>query len=223
MRFSPVPRRYEGMAEWYDESARGSADGSAPALIDLLGPGTGLCLDLGCGTGLYLDAIVRTGRTPIGLDVSGDQLRLAKVRGERLVQGDAARLPFISGSFDTVAAAWISTDVDDFSAVVREANRVLRTGGEFALLGVHPCFNGPCVENREDGARIVHPTYRLSARHESAPWWGQGGIRERVGMRHLPLSELLQAIIDGGLHIVHVSEPREDPIPAVLCVRAKKP
>jgi hypothetical protein len=45
-------------------------------------------------------------------------------------------------SFPTVAAIWISTDVDDFGAVPREATRVLRSGGSrVAELGGRPIPN----------------------------------------------------------------------------------
>jgi SAM-dependent methyltransferase len=191
-------------------------------LASLLGPGSGLCLDLGCGSGLYLDVIRSTGRSPVGLELSADQLRLARRRGDRLVQADGAALPFADDAFETVTAVWISTDVDDFARVMRESARVLRPGGLFVFFGVHPCFNGPCVEDREDGSRIVHPTYRCTGRHDSAPWWGPGGIRDRVGMRHLPLAELINAVIDAGLRISRIVEPRDDPIPAVLALAARK-
>lgn len=215
--------RYDGIAGWYDGIAQSSMVDSSQALAELLGRGSGPCLDLGCGTGLYSDVIRQTGRAPIGMDVSRDQLLLARQRGAQVVQGDAARLPFANEVFPTVAAIWISTDVDDFNAVVREAARTLKPGGLFVLFGVHPCFNGPCVESRDDGVRLVHPIYRMAERHLTAPWWATGGIRERVGgMRHLPLGDLLNAVIDAGLRIARVTEPGDDPIPAVLALRAYK-
>jgi hypothetical protein len=41
-------------------------------------------------------------------------------------------------------------------------------------------------------------------------------------MRHLPLADLFQAIIDANLVLTRITEPRTDPIPAVLAVRATK-
>lgn len=38
----------------------------------------------------------------------------------QLVQGDAAALPFADGTFETVVAMWVSTDVDDLRAVLHE-------------------------------------------------------------------------------------------------------
>lgn len=90
---------------------------------------------------------------------------------------------------------WLSTDVDDFGAVLREVVRVMCAGGLLVFYGVHPCFNGPFVENRDDGATIVYPTYRSARWHEPAPWWGLDGIRRRTGMRHLPLAELFNAFL----------------------------
>jgi SAM-dependent methyltransferase len=63
--------RYDGYAEWYDGWNQPAAERNAPDVLDLLGPGEGLCLDLGCGSGHYFDALASTGRTVIGLDRSG--------------------------------------------------------------------------------------------------------------------------------------------------------
>jgi ubiquinone/menaquinone biosynthesis C-methylase UbiE len=213
--------RYDGIADWYDAYNAPAAESNAVELAALLGPGEGLCLDLGCGTGQYLEAIRGTGRTPVGLDYSAGQLRLAARHGAPLVRADAAALPFADGVFATVAIMWISTDVDDFSAVLRAATRVLRPGGMLVFYGVHPCFNGPCVEPRDDGAVVVHPTYRKAGWHEASPWWSPNGIRSRTGMRHVPLMDLLNGFIDAGLTIDRVFEPREHPVPHIFAVRAR--
>lgn len=213
--------RYDGTADWYDAMLTSSEH--PRTLAELLGPGAGLCLDLGCGTGQYLSAIRATGRTPIGMDLSTDQLRLAQARGKLLVRADGARIPFRDGVFQTVVAAWISSDVDDFAGVVVEAARVLAPGGVFVFYGVHPCFNGPCVENRDDGARIVYPTYRAAERHLTAPWWGVDGIRHRVGgMQHRPLAVLINDILGAGLMLTTVIEPGDEPIPSALAIVANK-
>jgi SAM-dependent methyltransferase len=219
------PARYDGLADWYDEHNIEAADANRAPLLELLGPGDGLCLDLGCGTGLNLQTLRTTGRTVIGLEYSADQLRLARrrtARGEALVRADAATLPFADAVFSTVAALWLSTDVDDFAAVLREAARVLRPRGVLVFYGAHPCFNGPHTEARADGGRIVHPTYRTASWHSPAPWWGEGGIRRRLGMRQLPLAELLNSFTDAGLTITRTVEPRTEPVPWVLGLRAEK-
>lgn len=214
--------RYDGIADWYDEFNAPAAARNAAELVALLGPGGGRCLDLGCGTGQYAEAIRATGRTPIGLDFSADQLRLAVRRNRASVRADGAALPFADGAFPTVVQMWISTDVEDFRAVLRETHRVLSPDGLLLFFGVHPCFNGPCVEPLPDGGVTVHPNYRRAGRHEAAPWWRENGIRRRAGMRHLPLPDLLNAFIDADLSIDRVAEPSEHPVPFSLAVRARR-
>jgi SAM-dependent methyltransferase len=214
--------RYDGHAEWYDGWNKPHAERNAPDVQELLGSGDGLCLDLGCGGGLYFDVLAATGRTVIGLDRSADQLRIARGRSRRVVQGDAAALPFADGTFPAVATILISTDVDDFAVVLAEASRVLAPGGLLAFYGAHPCFNGPHTQWMDDGGILAHPTYRLAGWHQEAPWWGPY-VRKRVGMRQHPLAELLNAFVSTGLVIEHVAEPGHRPVPVILAIRARKP
>jgi SAM-dependent methyltransferase len=214
--------RYDGYADWYDDWNRPNAEQNAAEIMDLLGPGDGLCLDLGCGSGHYFDALAATGRTVVGLDFSADQLRHARARSRRIVQGDAAVLPFAGGTFPTVATMWTSTDVDDFAAVVAEAARVLTPGGLLVFCGVHPCFNGPHVEWLDDGGMRVHTTYRQAGWHAEAPYWGEN-VRKRVGMRHNPLADLLNGFIRAGLAIEYVAELGRRAVPNMLAIRARKP
>lgn len=214
--------RYDGHADWYDAWNAPRAGRNAADLRDLLGPGEGLCLDLGCGTGLNFSALMATGRAVVGLDRSADQLRIAHVRHRQVVQGDAVALPFADGTFPTVATLWISTDVEDFGAVLAEAARVLAPGGKLFFCGVHPCFSGPQVQWLDDGAVLVHPIYRLAGWHQEAPWWG-ANIRRRLGMRHYPLSELLNAFVRAGLAIEYVAEPGDMPVPTSLAIVARRP
>ena len=213
--------RYDGHAEWYDGWNRPKAERNAADVRDLLGSGSGLCLDLGCGSGLYFDVLTATGRTVVGLDRSADQLSIAQGRSRQIVQGDAAALPFADGSFPAVATLWISTDVDDFAAVLAEAARVLAPGGLLVFYGAHPCFNGPHTQWLDDGGGLAHPRYRRAGWHPEAPWWG-AYVRRRVGMRHHPLADLLNAFITTGLVIEHVAEPGDRPVPVILAIRAHK-
>ena len=218
-----APRaRYDGVADWYDAQVE-AAPHRHKVLRANLPRGHGICLDVGCGTGRDLDVLTEFGWTPIGVELSTDQLRIARTRSARLVQGDAERLPFASGSFQLVVSSWISTDVEDFETMVAETARVLQPGGQFLFYGVHPCFNGPHVEAGEDQSRIVHASYREARRHTGSPWWGSDGIRTKAGgMRHVPLAEFLNAFAAAGLHITHVNEPDEEPVPYAIVITAAK-
>ena len=214
--------RYDGYADWYDNWNKPNAENNVAKIAELLGPGEGLCLDLGCGGGLYFETLAATGRTVVGLDRSADQLRIARGRSRQVVKGDGAALPFADRTFPTVVALWISTDVDDFGAVLAEASRVLAPGGLLLFYGAHPCFNGPHIEWLEDGGVIAHPTYRLAGWHQQAPWWGDY-VRKRVGMRHHSLAEIFNAFVFTGLAVERVAEPGERPVPVILAIRARKP
>jgi ubiquinone/menaquinone biosynthesis C-methylase UbiE len=155
--------RYDGYADWYDNWNQPNAERHAANVRDLLGSGTGLCLDLGCGSGHYRGALASTGRTVIGLDRSADQLRHARDRCRQIVQADGAVLPFADGTFSAVATLWISTDVDDFGAVLTEVARVLAPGGVLGFYGAHPCFNGPHIEWLDDGGVRAHPVPTILA------------------------------------------------------------
>ena len=104
----------------------------------------------------------------------------------------------------------------------RNAPDILAPGGRLAFYGTHPCFNGPHTQWMADGGILAHPTYRLAGWHQEAPWWGPY-VRKRVGMRHHPLAELLNAFISTGLVIEHVAEPGNRPVPVILAIRARKP
>ena len=71
---------------------------------------------------------------------------------------------------------------------------MLTPGGVLVFYGAHPCFNGPHVQWMDDGGVLAHPIYRQAGWHQESPWWGMY-VRRRVGMRHHPLAELLNAFI----------------------------
>jgi len=212
--------RYDGYADWYDANIGPYAEAAGQELLDLLGSGPGRCLDLACGTGINLRRLTDAGWTVTGVDLSADQLRLARKRapsGVELLQADATALPFADASFDAIACSLLHTDVTDFAAVCREAARVLKPGGHFAYVGIHPCFVGPFARNPPGQPPELHPGYRDTS------WTTEGfsdGIRRRAGARHVPLAELLTAFIDAGLRLVRVTEATDEEYPMRIGVLA---
>jgi ubiquinone/menaquinone biosynthesis C-methylase UbiE len=218
--------RYDGIADWYDQRV-GAQPGTttvADVALALLGPGAGSLLDVGCGTGLVFAPLVEAGWRVTGLDASADQLRVAGDRarqlGIELIKGDASALPFAAASFDAACLLRVLTDVDDTTMVLREAARVVRPGGPIIVVTAHPCFIGPTVRVTADGSREVLPGYRTAGWHSSGPGIGDG-IRSRVGVRHVPLAELLNALAAADLHLDTAVEPDDEPIPTLLAMRAR--
>jgi SAM-dependent methyltransferase len=224
---TPDPR-YDGFAQWYDQNLAvpfgelGGADA-----VRLLGSGSGRCLDLCCGTGVHLVALSALGWQLTGLDLSADQLRLARDRvADRhidLVQGNAEHLPFDDGSFDAAVSLFSHTDVDDFAAAMREVARVIRPGGVFIYVGVHPCFVGPHCDEKGNDVPILHAGYGAAGRYTAGPGISPDGLWAKVGGMHRPLGTLLQSILDAPLIVERFEEPGNDDYPRRIALRARRP
>ncbi len=222
-----IRARYDGYAEWYDETLAPFTLAASDTIRKLLGAGSGRCLDLGCGTGLHVPTLLELGWAVTGVDISSDQLRVAKERAgdkAKLVEADASALPFPDAAFDAVLSAFTHTDVDDFEGLLREAARVLRDGGLLVYVGLHPCFIGPhsrFVTAR--GVPTLHGGYAERRRYEEAPGISAEGLRAKVGAVHLPLGELVQAFLDSGFRLERFEELQLDgePYPAMIALRAR--
>ncbi|HZE34175.1 MAG TPA: class I SAM-dependent methyltransferase [Actinoallomurus sp.] len=215
---------YDEIADWYEREFLGRQAGSDPigvdrALRDLLGDGEGTCLEIGCGTGAHAATVRDLGRTPVGIDLSAGMLRHAKDRLPT-ARTDAEHLPIRSGSVGAAIAMMVHTDMPGYPAVLREAFRVLRPGGVFVHVGVHPCFCGGFADRGDLEAVVIRPGY-LDGHWTRASWTDQG-LRDKVGASHWPLPELLHAFLDAGLTLERLAEGHA-PTPAVLGVRARKP
>jgi ubiquinone/menaquinone biosynthesis C-methylase UbiE len=177
-----VPARYAGHADRYDRSFPVWEEDAA-TLLRLLGPGDGRrCLDVACGNGRYAPTIAGAGYEVVGVDVSADQLRVARGRLDRRVRGDARALPLASGAVDVAVGLYVHTDVEDFAAVVAEIVRCLVRGGRLVYLGLHPCFIGPFVDRSaeaDDRALRFVPGYGDSG-------WAAQGSGGGVGLWRRP-------------------------------------
>jgi ubiquinone/menaquinone biosynthesis C-methylase UbiE len=208
---------YDEIADWYEEeflSRDLDSLGIERALRDLLGPGRGTCLEIGCGTGVRAELLRELGWTPVGVDLSAGMLRYARGRLP-VAQADAQRLPIREGSVPAAVAVMVHTDMPGYPAVLREAARVLRPGGVFVHIGVHPCFCGGFADRSDPEAIVIRPGYTDG--HWTKQSWTTQGVRDKVGASHYPLPELLNAFLDAGLTLERFDESGE-PTPIVLSV-----
>lgn len=216
---------YDEIADWYENEflaptiAGEDPIGVLQALRDLLGPGSGACLEIGCGTGVYAAGVRDLGRVPLGIDLSANMLRYALGRLP-VALGDAARLPVRDGCLPAVIAVMAHTDMPHYPPVLQEAARVLRPGGVLVHVGVHPCFTGGFADRSDPAAVVIRAGYVDG--HWTKASWTDRGVRDKVGATHVPLPGLLHAFLDAGLALERLAEGGE-PVPAVLAVRARKP
>jgi ubiquinone/menaquinone biosynthesis C-methylase UbiE len=94
-------------------------------------------LDAGCGPGRPVLSHLTDEASAVGLDFSGEQLRLAAEHAPdaSLARGDMTALPFDEGAFDAAVAFWslIHVPLADHETVIEEFARVLRPGGRLLV------------------------------------------------------------------------------------------
>src|SRR6266540_1538634 len=227
----PVPTAaYDEIADWYEQeflanqqANDGMADpdplGINHALRELLGNGSGTCLEIGCGTGVHAATVRKLGWTPVGVDLSAGMLRHARGR-LATAQADAQQLPIRGGWLPAAIAVMVHTDMPGYPAVLAEAARVFRPGGVLVHVGVHPCFCGGFADRGERDAVVIRPGY-LDGHWTKASWTDQG-VRDKVGATHRPLPELLHGFLDTGLTLERFAEGGA-PTPVMLAIKARKP
>lgn len=214
---------YDGIADWYEteflaRQAEGDPLGILAVLADLLGTGHGTCLEIGCGTGVYAAPVRALGWSPLGMDLSGGMLRHARDRLP-VARADAGHLPVRDGAVPAVIAVMAHTDMPGYPAVLREVARVLRPGGVFIHVGVHPCFCGGFADRSDGEAVVIRPGYRDG--HWTTRSWTDQGVRNKVGASHWPLPDLLHAFLGAGLSLDRFAEGG-GPTPITLAVRARR-
>jgi SAM-dependent methyltransferase len=219
--------KYEGLAEWYErEQARVAKRPDAPLnqFAELAEPVDGLIVEVGCGTGLAAAGLRARGWHVGGIDLSMDQLRIARERCSWIVQADAHELPLRTGGLQTVGFAFVHTDVDAFDKVLREVARVLQPDGRLVCLGTHPCFVGHHIDSptKSDSRLGIVPGYLQAGWVQSSEQFGPG-IRSRVGARHVPLADYLMAFVQAPLQIERVVELGDGIVPWMLGITARRP
>jgi len=115
-----------------------------PRLIKRIGRDIRLAhriVDLGCGNCGLADYLAHTYAQEVtGVDISGKDFpkRRTKPRGAgkmRCVKADAGRLDFLeNSSIDAVVSFWALHEMPRSEAVLREARRVLRPGGQILVV-----------------------------------------------------------------------------------------
>jgi ubiquinone/menaquinone biosynthesis C-methylase UbiE len=139
-------------------------------------------LEVSCGRGGGASFVARTYRPSrlVGVDVSSENVRLARARAERGLEfrvGNAERLEFTDAAFDVVLNIGSSHLYDDRTRFFAEAFRVLRPGGHF--LYTDGCWaDDDCsedllaagfdlIERREITTNVLRALKRDSRRREA--------------------------------------------------------
>ncbi|MCB2183141.1 MAG: class I SAM-dependent methyltransferase [Desulfobulbaceae bacterium] len=97
-------------------------------------------LEVGCGTGHWLHLLGKFCPKLYGIDFSSSMLAQARKKQGlySLVLGNACELPFCSNFFDFVYSIHAVQHFSSVEKFIKEAHRVLRTGGVLAVIGMDP-------------------------------------------------------------------------------------
>jgi ubiquinone/menaquinone biosynthesis C-methylase UbiE/DNA-binding transcriptional ArsR family regulator len=147
------------------------------AILDALGtkPIRDL-IDLGTGTGRMLQLIAPRAGRAVGLDASHAMLSVARANLERegltrieLRQGDIYAPPFPRGSFDLVVIHQVLHYLDDPHRAIREATRLVASGGRILVVDFAP--------HRLEFLREAQAHRRLGfATEQVSAWLEEAGI-----------------------------------------------
>ncbi len=233
---------YDEIADWYDTWVGSSIRGDAffPAVEELMGQVAGqhLC-DLACGQGRVARYLAECGARVTGIDLSAKLLEIARrheqsePRGIEYVQSDARSLEGIPDSaFDGVICFMALMDIPDLAPTLHTVARILRPGGWFIFATFHPSFHTP----RSGEMASPNGWVRTIGDYFTEGHWRSDtrtGPPGKVGAYHYTLSTYLNTLIDVGLTLERVSEPRATAslaearpiwaeVPPVLVARCRK-
>jgi ubiquinone/menaquinone biosynthesis C-methylase UbiE len=189
---------YSRQAQTYDATRAASPSVLGPLRAALAGaPGRRLA-DIGGGTGNYARALRDEGWEPVVIDREPEMLARAAAKGLETIEGDAQRLPLGDASVDAAMLVSMLHHVEDPSAALAEARRILRPGGRLALM----------VFSREDIEDLWLSDYFPSTR----AWMTES---------HPTLAELL-AMLPGSHRIEVVFRDLEDGSLAALAAHPER-
>jgi len=140
-------------AEWYDKLVGESGSEYhqkvvLPGALRLLQPRNGQdAIDIACGQGVLCRLLHDAGMKVTGVDAARELIEAARRRGPadiRYLCADARELGSLpADSFDAAACILAIQNIHPIGPVFSHVARLLRMGGRFVMVMMHPAFRGP--------------------------------------------------------------------------------
>lgn len=261
-------RGWDQVAGWYDDLiTSGGSDHHEQTVLPgterMLDPRPGeRVLDVACGQGVLCRRLASHGDLGaiVGVDASPSLIEAARRSigdGAQLVVGDARDLPSICeregfDPFDAAACVLALMNIDDLDAVCAGVAGVLRPGGRFVAVVLHPAFRSPQTTAwgwTADGRTGAPVQFRRVDRYAGErtseivmnPGAAAAGKQAVVTLtHHRPIGTYINALAKAGLLVDAMEEwtsdrtsrpgPRAEAeniaraeIPMFMAIRARKP
>ncbi len=238
-RKSKIPTRkstdWSPVADWYDELV-GDAGSEfhrevvLPRTLKLLDvqPGQRV-IDVACGQGVLCRLLAGKGVDATGVDASRELIERARemsrssvgsdaslklsigVAFPKYYLGDARELGFLpEATFDAAACVLAIQNIHPIAPVFAGAARVLKPGGKFVLVMMHPCFRGPKETHWgwDDQANVQYRRVDKYLLPRKAPIYAHPGKKDGAytWTFHKPIEDYVKASAKAGLLIDAIEE-----------------
>ncbi|MGZ4704175.1 MAG: class I SAM-dependent DNA methyltransferase [Acidimicrobiales bacterium] len=170
----------DGYREWVPSYEATVEDEMDLALLDRIDSvswaSVDRAVDLGCGTGRTGAWLRSRGVAHIdGVDLTPEMLAVARRRGvhDRLVDADVCATGLAAERYDLAVCCLVDEHLPELTGIYREAGRLLRDGGSFVIVGLHPFFimstGMPTHFDQADGSPVAVETHvHLPSDHVAA-------------------------------------------------------
>jgi ubiquinone/menaquinone biosynthesis C-methylase UbiE len=147
------PTDWGDVADWYDQLVGESGSEYhrqvvLPGVLRLLAlqPGDA-AIDIACGQGVLCRILAERGVEMTGVDAARPLIDAARQRGPASIRyelADARELGFLPAARFVAAACILAIqNIQPLQGVFESVARLLRPGGKFVIVMMHPCFRGP--------------------------------------------------------------------------------
>lgn len=156
--------------ETYRQSASHANQADLSRMVGLIAPRAGArALDVATGGGHTARALADAGCRVVATDVARPMLAaMPDTEARARVVADAQALPFRDGAFDVVASRIAPHHFADLGAFVREAARVLATGGALYAFDLTSPDDAAAARVVNEVERLRDPSHAWS--HSAAAW-----------------------------------------------------
>ena len=218
-----TPSHWGNVADWYDQLV--GEDGSEfhrhvvfPGLMEMLQPRPRQrILDVACGQGVLCRILHHQGCLPVGVDAAKALIERARQRSNPTIDfhvGDAqdlGKVGLADESFDAATCILAIQNIPSIKPVFTGVARLLKPGGQFVMVMMHPAFRGPKAtgwqwDDATQTQRRWVSHYMTPRKEAIITHPGKGEASGHTWTFHRPLQDYIVALGQAGLLVNDLQE-----------------